>query len=244
MSDTPTFIPEDWENVQSALVIMAHPDDPDFICGGTCALMAERGIEVTYLILTNGDKGNHNPLITREQLIEMRKLEQRAAAETCGVANCIFMGEEDGFLQSTRELRYRVVREIRRIRPQLIIAGDPDRYFVGDGYINHPDHRAAALVAIDAIFPASDNPMFYPELADAGYPPHKISQLYIFGTEQPNLRFDITATLEKKIAALIAHKTQIRDPENAPDQWREFWGTKEEDGDMHYYEHFKGMKFT
>ena len=244
MADAPTFIPVDWEDVQRALVIMAHPDDPDFTCGGTATQMARRGIEVTYLILTNGDKGNHNPEITRNQLIALRKIEQRAAADTCGVKHVLFMGEEDGFLRSTPELRYRVTREIRRIRPQLIICTDPDRYFVGDGYINHPDHRNAGLVAIDAIFPAADNPMFYPEMRDEGYLPHKISQLYVFGHNDANVKIDITDEIETKINAILCHKTQITEPEKAVPAWRERWGEQQEDGSVRYYETFKAMKFT
>jgi LmbE family N-acetylglucosaminyl deacetylase len=169
MTDGPEYQAVEWETVQRALVIMAHPDDPDFTCGGTATQMARQGIEVTYLILTNGDKGNHNPEITRNQLVALRKIEQRAAADVCGVKHVQFMGEEDGFLQPTREIRYRVTREIRRIRPEVIICTDPDRYFVGDGYINHPDHRNAGLVALEAIFPASDNPMFSPD-AETGRP--------------------------------------------------------------------------
>lgn len=244
MADSPTYIPVDWENVQRALVIMAHPDDPDFTCGGIATQMARQGIEVTYLILTNGDKGNHNPEITRNQLIALRKIEQRAAANTCGVKNVLFMGEEDGFLQPTRALRYRVTREIRRIRPQLIICTNPDRYFVGDGYINHPDHRNAGLVAIDAIFPAADNPMFHPEMTDEGYLPHKISQLYVFGHDEANVKRDITDDIETKIRAILCHKTQITEPEQAVPSWRERWGERQEDGSVRYYESFKAMKFT
>ncbi|MCB0136641.1 MAG: PIG-L family deacetylase, partial [Caldilineaceae bacterium] len=171
MSETLEFSTPDWSDVQRALVIVAHPDDADFICAGTCIQMARQGIEVTYMVLTNGDKGNHNPLVTRNQLILMRKEEQRAAAALCGVSQVIFMDEEDGFLRPTFELRKRVTREIRRIRPQLIICPSPERYLVGDGYINHPDHRNAGLVALEALFPAADNPMFYPDMADEGYKP-------------------------------------------------------------------------
>jgi LmbE family N-acetylglucosaminyl deacetylase len=244
MADQPQFQPLDWENVERVLVIMAHPDDPDFTCGGTAIQMARHGIEVTYLILTNGDKGNHNPEITRNQLIALRKIEQRAAADVCGVRNVLFFGEEDGFLQPSRELRIRVTREIRRIRPQIIIITDPDRYFVGDFYINHPDHRNAGLVALDAIFPAADNPMFFPELADEGYPPHKISQLYVYGHGTPNVQVDITDDVETKIAAILCHKTQITEPEKSVPAWRERWGTKADDGSIRYTEEFRAMKFT
>ena len=96
------YIEPDWTDVKRVLIIMAHPDDPDFICGDTVALMVRQGIDVTYMILTNGDKGNHNPEITRNQLIAFRKIEQRAAATVCGVREVLFMGEEDGFLRPTR----------------------------------------------------------------------------------------------------------------------------------------------
>lgn len=233
----------DWSNVKRVLVIMAHPDDPDFTCAGTAIQMARQGIEVTYMILTNGDKGNHNPEITRNQLIALRKIEQRNAADVSGVKHVLFMGEEDGFLQPTKELRLRVVREIRRIRPEVILITNPERYLVGDSYINHPDHRNAGLVALEAIFPAADNMMFFPELLDEGYLPHKISQMYVFGHPTPNVKIDITADLETKIAAICCHKTQITKPEESKPRWLERWGEKQEDGSVRYFEQFKIMKF-
>lgn len=234
-------VPPDWSNVQRALVIMAHPDDPDFVCAGTAIQMARQGIEVTYMILTNGDKGNHNPEITRNQLIAMRKIEQRNAAELCGVKEVLFMNEEDGFLRPTRKIRKRVTREIRRIRPELIICPDPDRYLVGEGYINHPDHRNAGLVALEAIFPAADNPMFYPDMADEGYHPHKISHLYVYGHADPTIEVDITDDLETKIQAILCHITQIADPVNAPTNWKKRWGEEQPDGSLRYFERFKAM---
>jgi len=242
MREEIAYIEPDWKDVKRVLVIMAHPDDPDFICAGTVAKMVRQGIEVTYMILTNGDKGNHNPEITHNQLIAFRKIEQRAAAAVCGVHAVLFMGEEDGFLSPTREIRQRVTREIRRLQPELIICQDPDRYLVGDGYINHPDHRNAGLVALEAIFPAADNPMFYPEMADEGYGPHKVSQLYVHGPSDSTVRIDVTETLESKIEAILCHKTQIDDPENSPARWRERWGEKQPDGTVRYFEKFKAMR--
>ena len=233
----------DWTQVKRVLIIMAHPDDPDFTCSGTATQMTRQGIEVTYMILTDGDKGNHNPEITRNQLIALRKIEQRNAARVCGVKDVLFMGEEDGFLRPTPEIRKRVTREIRRIRPELVIITDPERYLVGDGYINHPDHRNAGLVALEAIFPAADNMMFYPDMADEGYLPHKISQMYVFGHRDPSVRIDITNEVESKIQAILCHKTQIQNPEEAPKRWMERWGEKQEDGSMRYFEQFKAMKF-
>ena len=233
----------DWSDVKRALVIVAHPDDADFICAGTCIQMARQGIAVTYMVLTNGDKGNHNPEITRNQLIAMRQIEQRAAARLCGIHEVLFMGEEDGFLRPRRAIRKRVTREIRRIRPELIICTNPDRFFVGEGYINHPDHRNAGLVAIEAIFPAADNPMFYPDMAGEGYHPHKIKYLYVHGHDEPTLKIDITDDLETKIAAILCHKSQFIDPDAAQKRWREMWGERQEDGALRYYESFKIMRF-
>lgn len=241
MADEVTTQP-DWSGVERAMIIMAHPDDPDFACGGTVATLAAEGIEVTYMILTDGSKGNHNPDITREQLIDMRKREQRAAAEALGVKSVIFMGEEDGFLQPTPELRKRVVREIRRVRPELIICTSPDRYLVGEGYINHPDHRNAGLVALEAIFPATDNMMFFPDLMDEGYMPHKISQLYVHGHPEPNIEIDYTDKMETKLNALANHKSQLNMEEMRP-RFLERSGEKQEDGSVRYIERFRGMVF-
>jgi LmbE family N-acetylglucosaminyl deacetylase len=234
----------DWTHVRRVLVIMAHPDDPDFTCAGTAAQMARQGIEVTYMILTNGDKGNHNPEITRNQLIAARKIEQRAAAEVCGVKQVLFMEVEDGFLRPTRKIRKRVTREIRRIRPELIICPHPDRYLVGDGYINHPDHRNAGLVALEAIFPAADNPMFYPDLADEGYLPHKISYLYVSGDPEPTVQIDISEDVDLKLQAILSHTTQFPTPGDIPERWKARWAEQQEDGSMRYYERFRVMKFT
>jgi LmbE family N-acetylglucosaminyl deacetylase len=242
MAEESQFSTPDWSGVQRVLVIMAHPDDPDFSCAGMATQMARQGIEVTYMILTNGDKGNHNPEITRNQLIALRKIEQRKAADICGVKHVLFMGEEDGFLQPNRQLRERVTREIRRLRPEVIVTSNPDRYLVGDSYINHPDHRNAGLVALEAIFPAADNPMFFPQMMDEGYLPHKISHLYIFGHPEPNVKLDISAEVETKIQAILCHKTQIADPENAPKRWLERWGEEQPDGARRYFEMFKAMK--
>jgi LmbE family N-acetylglucosaminyl deacetylase len=243
MADTTPIDPPDWSNVRRALVIMAHPDDPDFTCSGTVIQMARRDIEVTYMILTNGDKGNHNPEITRNQLIAMRKIEQRNSAEMCGVKQVLFMGEEDGFLHPTKTLRKRVTREIRRLRPELIICPHPDRYLVGDGYINHPDHRNAGLIALEAIFPAADNPMFYPDLADEGYLPHKISQLYVVGHDVPNVELDITEDIEIKIRTILCHASQIANPEEAVKRWRERWSEGRPDGTFRHFERFRCMRF-
>lgn len=244
MADEREKVKPEWGDVTRVLVIMAHPDDPDITCGGTAALMAKEEIDVTFMILTNGDKGNHNPDLTRDELIDLRKREQRAAAANVGVQNVLFMGEEDGFLQPSRDLRKRVVREIRRIQPEIVITMNPDRYLVGTGYINHPDHRNAGLIALEAIFPASDNMMFFPELMDEGYMPHKISQLYVHGSSVGTMvEVDVTSVFKRKLKAISCHKTQFPEMKKAKKRWQERMGEEQEDGSVRYFERFQLMKF-
>jgi LmbE family N-acetylglucosaminyl deacetylase len=207
-------------DAKRAMVIVAHPDDPDFFCGGTIARWVREGLEVIYLILTNGDKGGNNPDVA-EQLAALREEEQRAAARVLGVNTIIFLGEPDGELQPTLSLRRRLVREIRRHKPQLIVCPDPAVYYfpltpTGErrdaGYINHPDHRAAGVAALEAIFPAARNRMYHVELLAEGFEPHAVHEIYLTGTLQPNRWVDISDTIELKIQAIQAHGSQLSDP--------------------------------
>ena len=135
----------------------------------------------------------------------------------------------------------RVSRDIMRIRSVLIICPHPDRYLVGDGYINHPDHRNAGLIALEAIFPAADNPMFYPDMMDEGYLPHKISQLYVSGHDEPNIEVDISADAERKVAAILCHVSQFDEPRR-----QDSYASAERDradGEPQVFERFKCMKF-
>jgi LmbE family N-acetylglucosaminyl deacetylase len=206
---------------QSAMVIVAHPDDPEFFCGGTIALWCANGTHITYLILTNGNKGSDDPDMTPEKLAALRKEEQQAAAEVLGVKHVIYFEEKDGELQHTLGLRQRVVAEIRRHKPEVIITLDPSRYFFTNQYINHADHRAAGEVAIDAVFPAARNRMYHPELLDLGLEPHTVKDVYLAGTDQPNVWVDISDVFDTKIAAIQCHTSQIKDPADLPQRIRE-----------------------
>ena len=216
-----TYIPE------RALFIYAHPDDIEFGSAGTAALWARHGCEVTYIVLTDGNIGSHDPDMTAERLAEIRRTEQSAAAEIAG-AGCIFMGEPDGRLQPTLELRKKLVRLIRKHKPNVVVCGDPT-FFYTDGYINHPDHRNAGQAAMEAVFPAADSPLIFPELVDEGYPPHKVNYIYIgFGSKDPNVFIDISETIDTKIEALRQHKSQLKewDPEERVKGWAAESGKK------------------
>lgn len=196
-----------------AMVIMAHPDDPEFFSGGLIALWCAAGVEVIYLILTNGNKGSDDPTFTPEKLVAVRQQEQQAAATILGVKEVIFFDEPDGELQPTLNLRKRVVAEIRRFQPEAIITLDPTRYFYQGMYINHADHRAAGEVAIDAVFPAARNRMYHPELLYDGLEPHAVKEVYLAGSLQPNRWVDITTVLDAKLKAIQCHTSQIKDLE-------------------------------
>lgn len=191
--------------------IFAHPDDADFTCSGSVAKWIDEGHEVHYVILTNGDKGTADPEMTSERLIATREKEQLEAAKILGVKSVIFLRHPDGMLVADLDLRKKIVRVLRQLRPTAIICGDPTMYWFGPGYINHPDHRAAAEAVLSAMYPASGNRNYYPELLDEGLEPHKIPELYISGTDKANLFIDISGTIDRKIAALKAHVSQLGD---------------------------------
>lgn len=192
----------------SVLVVMAHPDDAEFSCGGTIARWTAQGAQVTYCICTNGDKGTSDAAMDPREVARIREQEQRAAAAVLGVRDLVFLGHPDGTLQPTLELRRDVVRVIRQVRPEAVICPDPTRRY-GPGFINHPDHRAAGEVALDAIYPSARDPLVFPELRQAGLEPHKVLQTYIANATEANCAVDIGAVLETKIRALMEHRSQV-----------------------------------
>jgi LmbE family N-acetylglucosaminyl deacetylase len=161
--------------------------------------------------------------MTRSRAMEIREAEQREAARIAGASEVVFLREPDGMLQPTLELRKRLVREIRRFRPEVVICGDPTIVWAGNDYINHPDHRAAATAALDAVFPAAGQPNLFEEIAEEGYSAHKPRKVYvsIWDDKGADVYVNIEETIDVKIAALRAHKSQMRewDPETAVREW-------------------------
>ena len=224
------------------MVIMAHPDDPEFFCGGTIATWAREGNKIIYLILTNGNKGSDDPNMTPERLIRVRQDEQRTAASLLGVKTIIFLDEPDGELQATLQLRQQVVREIRRHRPDIIICPDPAAYYFGNAYINHPDHRGAGQVALEAIFPAARNRMYHPELLDEGLMPHAVHEIYLVGASQPDRWVDITDVMDLKIQAIQSHASQLADPKASIRRVRQRDEAIDEYGRCVYREAFRYLR--
>lgn len=194
-----------------AMVIVAHPDDAEFTMAGTAALWAGQGCAVSYVLCTRGDRGSNDPGLLPWELARIREVEQRAAAATLGVEQVTLLDHPDGTLEPTLALRRDLTREIRRFRPEIVLCGDPTAHFYGDSYLNHPDHRAAASAALDAVFPSAETRYIFPELLAAGLEPHRVQAVYIHGSPEPNLWIDIEPVLEIKAKALAAHKSQVGD---------------------------------
>jgi LmbE family N-acetylglucosaminyl deacetylase len=223
-----------------AMFIYAHPDDVDFSAAATAAKWARGGCEVTYVILTDGNAGSHDPNMTKERLAEVRRAEQRAAAEVVGVKTCLFLGYQDGLLQPTLAVRKRMVRLIRKLRPQAVVCGDPRRYFSGSTYINHPDHRAAARIAVEAVFPAAEMNLLYPDLLEEGLTGHKPNYVYVSTRMDSDCYVDVTETVELKIEALRQHESQLGDWDPGP-RIRERLAAYGEEAGCAYAEPFRRM---
>lgn len=193
------------------MVIAAHPDDAEFGPSGTAARWIAAGSVGWLVCCTSGDQGGEDPDQDPFDLAALREREQDAAAAVIGYAGVSYLHQPDGALANDLALREMLVREIRTFRPDAVLATDPETLIHGDGGINHTDHRAAGLAAIDAVYPAARNPMAFPSLARAGLPAHAVRRLYLFWTNQANAWVDITATLEQKLAALAEHRSQIGD---------------------------------
>jgi len=205
------------------MVITAHPDDSEFTVAGTVARWVREGWQVIYVICTDGSRGSNDPAMPPERIKAIRQVEQNEAASILGVREVIFLNYEDGTLQPTLELRRDLTRLIRRYRPDIVICSDPTRYFHRNLYVNHPDHRAAGEAALYAIFPSAGTRFIFSELLEEGLEPHKVQEIYLSGTLEPDTWVDITDTVELKVAALQAHRSQV-DPQYAATRTREWNG--------------------
>ena len=225
-----------------ALVIAAHPDDPDFGAGGTAAIYTQDGWEFHYLVCTNGARGTGDREMTRERLVPMREQEQRNAAQELGVTSCTFLGAEDGELDYDRAVLGQIVREIRRLQPYAVFTHTPEivhrnffRAVEGEeaeylGAINHRDHRMAGEMATDAVYPTARDHLNFPEhLTVEGLETHNVHEVYFWGANETNFTVDITDVLETKLRALARHESQFGDRmEEFGEMVRQRW--KEDDG--------------
>ncbi|HEY6409310.1 MAG TPA: PIG-L deacetylase family protein, partial [Ktedonobacteraceae bacterium] len=185
------------------MVIMAHPDDAEFICGGTIARLAEEGCVIHYVLVTSGNRGSHDADMTMERLAKMREEEQRHAASVLGVQEVTFLGYNDGEVEVSMALRRELVHVMRQWKPDVLFTFDPWRR-----YEIHPDHRAVGECALDALASARMR-MYFPEQLTETIDEHRMKQVYLFSTDRPNHWVDISEVFEKKLEALHCHVSQI-----------------------------------
>ena len=189
-----------------AMVIFAHPDDAEIGSGGVIARWAAAGCEVTYVLCTNGSAGTADRSLTPEELVDRRAAEQRAAADFMGVKNLVMLPHPDGGLEDTREFRGDIVRAIRTYRPHTVFAHDPYRF---RGF-QHRDHRAVGIVTTDAVYPFARDHLHFPEhIVREGLEPHKVRELWYWGADEPDVIVDVSTSIDKQIAALVRHESQM-----------------------------------
>lgn len=230
--------PEKTEDLNRVMVIAAHPDDPEFGCAATIAKWAASGREITYLLLTSGDKGCHDRDVRPGQIAGQREAEQRAAAAVLGVKDVIYLNYPDGLLENTLELRRRLSMIIREQKPQIILTIDPFRR-----YQLHPDHRAAGQAALDALWAAREWYLF-PEQLLGEREPWRVSEAYLFWAESADYWEDVSEFVDKRIEALRCHASQIGSrAATLEERVREGLRTTAKDHGMEYAEAFKKIKF-
>ncbi len=215
------------ERPQRLMVIVAHPDDADFGPAATVARWIREGSVAQLVCCTSGDAGSDDPRTDPLELARRREAEQRAAAVHVGYEAVTFLHRPDGALVNDLALREQLVRLLRTFRPDAVLTMDPTVLIHADGYVQHTDHREAAIAAVDAVYPAARNAMAFPQLMiDEGLEPHSVGKLYLFWSDRADTWIDISGTLEVKLAALREHVSQIREPEALEERIRS-WASED-----------------
>ena len=229
----------EWKGSKTIMVILAHPDDPEFFLGGTIAEWTKQGHQVSYLLLTKGQRGVSPQYPDPANLDTIRVQEQQQAAAKLGVRKVDFLDYQDGYLVPDIEARKKIAREIRRTRPDIVATFDPLLIYQR-GRINHPDHRAAGQIVIDAIFPAVENSAFFPELLDEGLPQHRIEELWLCSPVEANFEIDVTRNWQLRLDALLEHVSQVGEPNEFLEQMETKRRTRFGE-EMRYLESFRRL---
>ncbi len=229
------------EPYRRAMVVVAHADDAEWGCSGTVAKWCREGMEVAYVLCTDGSKGSSDPQMTPQRLTKLRRQEQLAAAKVLGVKEVVFLGHEDSMLQPTLELRRDIARQIRKYQPDVLICPSPIRSLQGGGYVGHPDHLAAGEAALAAVFPTARDRLTFPELLEEGLEPHKVREVLVMSNhDDADKWFDVSDTIELAIEALKQHVSQVGDVEVGEHMKKSRQQVGEAKG-MAYAEAFKGF---
>lgn len=212
-----------------ALVVVAHPDDPDFMFGATVAMLVSDDVHVEYVICTDGQMGSSNDDIPSTSLSAIRRSEQKAAAQVLGVRAVTFLGLMDGTLSPDITLRREITRHIRRMEPDLVVTHFPRRALQVPIEASHPDHVAVGEATLAAVYPDAGNSRTYPDLTNpTGGVSHPVLEVWLPGYEQANYWVDANPYLDKKAAAILCHRSQLA-PAGAEvvPKWVENWMREE-----------------
>ena len=227
------------EPYRRGMVVVAHADDAEYGCAGTVAKWCREGMEVVYVLCTDGSKGSSDPDMTSGRLVEMRRKEQIAAGKVLGLKQVVFLGYEDSMVQPTLELRRDIAREIRRHRPDILICPSPLRNLKTTGYVGHPDHLAVGEATLAAVFPTARDRMTFPELLEEGLEPHKVREVLVNDNEESDKWIDVSDTIDIAIEALKQHVSQVGEG-HEDDSWMREWRRREgQHHGMKYAEAFK-----
>ena len=209
---------------EKILVIVAHPDDAEFMCAGSVARWCSEGKSVVYGLVTSGDKGTPDPSILPSDLAVIREKEQAEVCRILGVQAIEFLRYEDGMVQNTLKLREDIVRLIRKHKPTAVITQTPTIRWSGN-YINHPDHRNTGDAVLDAVFPSARDIHMFPHLAkEEGLDAHIVEHLYVGARDDSaNVFFDVSRTVDTKLRALKAHESQMQNITEAFDERIKSW---------------------
>lgn len=199
------------DQIERLLVITAHPDDVDFGAAGTIAVLTDAGVQVTYCLVTDGDAGGSDRTMSRAEMAMLRRREQTAAAAVVGVERLIFLGRPDSRVTADLSLREALSRVIREVCPTVVLTQSPEFHF-DRIYASHPDHRATGEAALAAVYPDARNPFAFPALLTDGLEPWTVPEVWLMGGPTNTSYVDITTTLDRKLAALRHHESQLADP--------------------------------
>lgn len=226
-----------------AMSIHAHPDDQEFTVAGLLACWVQARCEVVSVIVTSGEAGSNESskdASYKPELVRLREAEQSSANAVLGIRDSVFLHYPDGELEPSLTLRHDLTRLIRKYKPEAVVTADPQGVFYGNGYINHPDHRAVAQAALYAVFPSSETRLIFTDLLDEGYEPHKVERLYVHGSDKADTWVDIAATIGLKISALKKHASQLGDWD--PEKMIREWAAEEgKEHGLEYAEAYKVM---
>jgi len=215
----------EFSEIERVLVVMAHPDDVDFGSAGTIARLTDAGVEVVYCMVTDGQAGGFDHSIPRDDMAEIRRREQTGAAHEVGVTDVRFLGHMDGTVVADLALRHDISVVIRQVRPQVVITQNPLRN-LDSTYGSHPDHIATGEATMSAVYPDARNPFAFPGQPVADLDDWAVDEVWIaFGSGDASTTevVDITDQLERKISALLCHRSQLPDPAATEERVRTWW---------------------